>query len=137
MVDKIDVKILEVLKNNSRLSFAEIGRMINLSPSSVRERIQKLEDSQIILGYNVNLNYKLLEYDLEAFILVKVFHGKLTSFLNVLNHIEEIVEAHRIIGNQNVHLKVLLKNQIHLQELIDRLMAFGDTQTLLVLSKVK
>ena len=46
MVDDTDLKLLEILKENSRLSFADLGRKINLSPSSVRERVQKMEDEE-------------------------------------------------------------------------------------------
>lgn len=59
MVDGIDSRIIGLLRQNSRYSFAEIGRIISLSPSSVRERIQKLEDLGIIESYNIKVNYAL------------------------------------------------------------------------------
>ncbi len=48
MVDAIDKQLLDILKDNSRLSFADLGRKINLSPSAVRERVQKMEDIGVI-----------------------------------------------------------------------------------------
>ena len=129
MVDEIDVKLLELLKNNSRLSFADLGRKINLSPSAVRERIQKMEDTEVIQGYSVNIDNRKLGYDIEAFILLKVFPGKLKSILSVITNYKGIKEVHRITGNQNLHLKIVVKNQIALQNLLDDLMNFGDTNT--------
>ena len=73
MVDAIDIQILGFLKDNSRLSFADLGRKINLSPSAVRERIQKMEDTGVIKKYGVQLDNVKLGYALEAFILLKVF----------------------------------------------------------------
>ena len=136
MIDDIDRSILRALKKDSRLSYAEIGRIIRLSPSAVRERILKMEDNGLIKKYSIEIDYPQMGYDLEAFILVKVFHGKLKPFLKTIPTIPEVKKAYRITGNQNIHLKVVLKNQLHLQGLIDQLMPFGDTQTLLILSEV-
>jgi Lrp/AsnC family leucine-responsive transcriptional regulator len=136
MVDNTDLKLLEILKGNSRLSFAEIGRKINLSPSSVRERIQKMEDEEVIKKYSIEIDNKKIGYDLEAFILVKVFPGKLKYVIDKVKEFPEITAAHRITGNQNIHLKVVVQNQVYLQQLLDKLMQFGDTNTFLILSKI-
>lgn len=136
VADSVDLKILSELDKNSRESFASIARSVNLSPSAVRERVQKMEDNGTIKKYGVQLNYKLLGYDMEAFLLIKVFHGNLKRFLNVIDKLKEVKEAYRITGNQNVHLKVVLKDQLHLQNLIDDFMQYGDTSTFLILSEV-
>lgn len=136
MVDAIDKQLLYILKDNSRLSFAELGRKINLSPSAVRERIQKLEDAGIIKKYNIQIDNTKLGYDLEAFILIKVFPGQLKHVIEKITAFPEIQEAHRITGNQNLHLKVVVKNQLSLQKLLDQLMVFGDTNTFLILSEI-
>lgn len=136
MVDSIDRQLLDILKDNSRLSFADLGRIVNLSPSTVRERVQKLEELGIIQKYSIQLDNKKLGNDIEAFILLKVFPGQLKHVLEKINKFEEIKEAHRITGSQNIHLKVVVKNQISLQELLDQLMIFSDTNTFLILSEI-
>ena len=136
MVDDIDFKILRKLQSNSRLSFADLGRKINLSPSAVRERVQKMEDIGVIKKYDIQIDNKKLGYDIEAFILLKVFPGQLKHVLEKITDFQEIKEAHRITGNQNLHLKVVVKNQLCLQELLDQLMIFGDTNTFLILSEI-
>ncbi|MFS4482258.1 Lrp/AsnC family transcriptional regulator [Hyunsoonleella sp. 2307UL5-6] len=137
MVDDTDNRLLNVLKENSRLSFADLGRKINLSPSSVRERVQKMEEEGIIKKYSIQIDNKSIGYDLEAFILLKVFPGKLKYVLNKVVQFPEITAAHRITGNQNIHLKVVVKNQLCLQKLLDKLMQFGDTNTFLILSEIE
>ncbi len=137
IVDEIDLKLLAVLEKNARLSFADLGRAINLSPSATRGRLQKMENVGLIKKYTIQLDYKLLGYDVEAFILVKIFHGKLKSFLNVIKDFPEVIEAHRITGNLNVHLKIVVKNQLHLQKVIDQLLFYGDTNTFLILSQIE
>ena len=136
MVDDTDLKILNLLKRNSRLSFADLGRQINLSPSSVRERVQKLEDEAVIKKFDIVINNKILGFDLEAFILVKVFPGKLQYGIEKVSQFPEVASAHRITGNQNIHLKVVVQNQVGLQKLLDKLMQFGDTNTFLILSEI-
>ncbi len=137
MEDSLDNKIIHLLTKNSRMSFADIGRQINLSPSSVRERVLRMEDGGLIKKYSLKLDKSKLGYQIEAFILIKIFTGKLKAFLSIVTEIDEVQECYRITGNQNVQLKVILKDQLHLQKLLDHLMNYGDTSTYLILSEVK
>lgn len=136
MLDAIDERLLAILTEDARMSFADLGRAINLSPSAVRERLQRLDESGVIKKYQVAVDHKKLGYDIEAFILLKVFQGQLKQVIERVADFPEIKEAHRITGNQNLHLKVVVKNQLSLQKLLDQLMVFGDTNTFLVLSEV-
>lgn len=137
MVDALDLKIIESLKVNSRTSFVEIGKQIGLSPSSVRERVQKLEDTEVIKGYNVQLDNKKLGFGLEVFIMFKLFSGKLKIFCDDLNQFPEIYEVYRITGTHNIFMKVVLIDQLHLQQFIDRLLVYGEPTTHLILSNLK
>ncbi|MES2804021.1 Lrp/AsnC family transcriptional regulator [Flavobacterium sp. 120] len=137
MVDALDLKIIESLKVNSRTSFVEIGKQIGLSPSSVRERVQKLEDTEVIKGYNVQLDNKKLGFGLEVFIMFKLFSGKLKIFCDDLNQFPEIYEVYRITGTHNIFMKVVLVDQLHLQQFIDRLLVYGEPTTHLILSDLK
>jgi Lrp/AsnC family leucine-responsive transcriptional regulator len=137
MVDTLDLKIIESLKVNSRTSFVEIGKQIGLSPSSVRERVQKLEDTEVIKGYNIQLDNKKLGFGLEVFIMFKLFSGKLKIFCDDLNQFPEIYEVYRITGTHNIFMKVVLIDQLHLQQFIDRLLVYGEPTTHLILSDLK
>ena len=137
MVDSIDKKIIEVLQQNSRASFVEIGKKISLSASSVRERIQKLEDLEIIKAYTLKLDHTKMGYGLEVFIMIKLFSGKLKSFMEAVNSFPEIKRASRITGSHNIHMKVVLKDQLHLQQFIDKLINYGEPTTHLILSELK
>lgn len=136
MVDTTDRKIIDILKSNSRLSFAEIGKQIFLSPSSVRERIKKLEDTGVIRGYTLRLDQALMGNNLEVFIMLKIFSGKFKSALAELESYSEVKEAYRITGQHNFHIRVALRDQLHLQQFIDKLVNFGEPTTHLILSRV-
>ncbi|WP_299676686.1 Lrp/AsnC family transcriptional regulator [uncultured Tenacibaculum sp.] len=136
MVDEIDLSILKEIQANSRISFADIGRKINLSPSAVRERVQKLEDNEVIKKYSADIDYAKIGYGIEAFIILKLYSGKLKIFMKDSLQFSEIKKAYRITGSQNIHMKVALRNQLHLQEFIDKLIDYGDTTTHLILSEI-
>lgn len=137
MIDNIDRKIIELLKANSKASFTEIARHIFLSPSSVRERIKKMEDLGVIKGYSLSVDEALLGNSIEVFILLKVFTGKLKFAIEELKSYSEIQEVHRITGHQNFHMRVALRDQLHLQKFIDRLITFGEPTTHLILSEIE
>lgn len=137
MVSEIDNQIINLLKENARASFAEIGRVISLSPSSVRERVQKLEDLGVIKSYSVKLNQALLGNGMEVFILLKIFDGKLKYILSEINTFPEVQEVFRITGPYNIHVRVVLRDQLHLQQFIDKLTAYGSPTTLLILSEIE
>lgn len=137
MVSDIDREIIGLLKINARASFAEIGRKIALSPSAVRERVQKLEDLGVIKSYGVKLNQALLGNGLEVFILLKIFDGKLKYILSEINTFPEVQEVYRITGPYNIHVRVVLRDQLHLQQFIDKLIQYGCPTTLLILSEIE
>lgn len=136
MVDALDLKIIKLLKVNSRSSYVDIGREVGLTASSVRERIIRLEDTDVIKKYSIVIDQSKLGYNLEAFILMNLYSGNLKTFLAIIKNFKEIHECYRITGVQNLQLKVLLRDQTHLLEFLDRLMVYGDTTTHLILSEV-
>lgn len=136
MVDNIDHNIINELKVNSRISFVAIGKKIHLSPSSVRERVQKLEETGVIKGYSLAIDNTKLGFGLEVFVLLKLFSGQLKQFISEVPSFPEIKKAHRITGTQNIHMKVVLRDQLHLQHFIDRLINFGEPTTHLILSEI-
>lgn len=136
MVDDVDRKIIDILKENSRLAYAEIGKMIFLSPSSVRERIKKMEDTGVIKAFTLSLNQTLLGNNLEVLIMLKISSGKFNTALTEINSYPEVKEAFRITGQHNIHMRVALKDQLHLQQFVDKLINFGEPTTHLILSRV-
>lgn len=71
-MDLTNQKILHLLEQNSKLSLSEIGKEVNLSTPSVRERIYKLIDSKIIERYTIDINYDALGFDINVLIEVTI-----------------------------------------------------------------
>ncbi len=135
-VDELSWKILKLLQQNARSSNAEIGRQVGLTSPAVAERIKKMEDIGIIKSYTANLNHHLLGYQLKGVISIKVFMGRLKPFLSKVKSFNEVTNCYRITGNENIIMEVILKDQLHLERFIDKLITYGETKTNIVLSKI-
>ncbi|MFI0427914.1 Lrp/AsnC family transcriptional regulator [Mariniflexile sp. HMF6888] len=135
-LDNLNWKILRCLQENARQSNAEIGRQVGISSPAVSERIKRMEDSGIILGYKTVVSPLDMGYQLKAIITLHAFIGKLKPFLEKVKTFDEVLNCYRITGNENIVMEVLLKNQKHLETFIDQLIIYGETKTQIVLSHV-
>ncbi|MBD0824021.1 Lrp/AsnC family transcriptional regulator [Aestuariibaculum marinum] len=136
VLDALNWKILKCLQQNARLSNAEIGRQVGISSPAVSERIKKMEDAGIILGYKTVVSPLDMGYQLKAIITLRAFIGKLKPFLEKVKTYDEVLNCYRITGNENIVMEVVLKNQKHLEMFIDQLIIYGETKTQIVLSHV-
>ncbi|WP_157207821.1 Lrp/AsnC family transcriptional regulator [Mariniflexile maritimum] len=135
-LDTLNWKILKCLQENARQSNAEIGRQVGISSPAVSERIKRMEDAGIILGYKTVVSPLDMGYQLKAIITLHAFIGKLKPFLEKVKTYDEVLNCYRITGNENIVMEVLLKNQKHLETFIDQLIVYGETKTQIVLSHV-
>lgn len=135
-IDELNWKILKQLQNNARESFANIGRTIGLTAPAVAERVKKMEDLGIIMGYKATVSHNLTGHQLKAIITLRAFMGKLKPFLAIVGNFEEVINCYRITGNENIVMEVVLKDQFHLEIFIDKLIQYGETRTHIVLSQV-
>lgn len=133
-MDNLNNRILNELQVNARSSFAEIGRKVGLSAPAVAERIQKLEDSGIIEGYSVNLNKSKLGLNVEAIIYLDVLFQNFKRLIENLSDIPEVQECLKVTGKHSVILKVAVKDNSELEEVIDKISLYGQPQTSLILS---
>ncbi len=135
-IDLTNWKIIECLQENARQSNTEIGRKVGLSSPAVAERIKKMEDLGVIDGYTTKISYTKAGYQLKAIITLRAFMGRLKPFLVKVAQFDEVINCFRITGNENIIMEVVLKDQIHLQGFIDRLITYGEVKTHIVLSNL-
>lgn len=140
-MDIIDVKILEVLQSNSRVSISELSKKVNLSLSAVSERLKKLESSNVIERYTVILNSQALDKELSVIMNISLENPHQTSeFLNFVRTEDEILECHYVTGEYDYVLKITTRNTATLENLMNRIKGISGikrTQTNVVLSSVK
>lgn len=140
-MDLIDIKILEVLQENARVSISDLSKKVNLSLSAVSERLKKLENSKIISKYTVILEPKLMGKDLSVIISIGLESTSDTqSFLDFVQSESEILECHYITGEYDYMLKVTTTNTHTLEMIMNRIKSFNGikrTQTNVILSTTK
>ena len=133
-LDPIDYNIVRMLAEDARISFAELGRKVGLSPSAVAERIHQLESNNVILGYRALLDEKAFGYSVIAFIRLTCDNTHYRPFLKFLPTIDAVQECHHITGGEAFLIKVRLSSIDQLEPLIERLLPYGMPTTSMVLS---
>ncbi|WP_340066595.1 Lrp/AsnC family transcriptional regulator [Ascidiimonas aurantiaca] len=133
-MDGLNRKILKVLRNNARSSYAEIGRIVGLSAPSVAERIQKMEDAGCITGYKAQWNLMKLGYPIQANIALKTDAQRFRMFITKLSEFPEIFDCVKVTGEHCVLLRAAVQDNHQLEELIDRLTLYGHPNTSIILS---
>ena len=141
-MDAIDLRILEILQRDARVTQQEIARRVRLSQPSVADRIRKLEARGVILGYVARLDPAKLGKDITAFIGVGISHPKyFEQFGKRILAIPDILECHRVSGSDSYLLKIRTENTRSLDRLlVEQLRTIPGvhrTETTLVLSSIK
>jgi Lrp/AsnC family transcriptional regulator, leucine-responsive regulatory protein len=136
-LDEFDYKIIQILSNNSRLSYAEIGRKIALSQSATKERVLNLIENGIIKGFETSIDFEKLGYGLKVIISIKFKNDEFKRFIDDLKKFPEILSCKRVTGEYCLVTECVLKDSSHLENLIDRIIPYGIPTTSIQLSEVK
>jgi Lrp/AsnC family leucine-responsive transcriptional regulator len=132
-VDHTDLQIIRELIADGRLSHAELGRRVNLSPPAVADRVRRLEQSGVITGYRAQVDLTKLGYSLTAIVLVKpTSPSQLPKIPQLAQQIPEVSECYRITGEDCFYLKLHMRSIDELSDLLDRFLTFGQTTTSIV-----
>jgi Lrp/AsnC family transcriptional regulator, leucine-responsive regulatory protein len=142
MLDDADLRILRLLHRDARMSNAAIARDVGLAPSAVFQRIRKLENEGIVRGYRADLDPDPLEQGLLAFVSVQTGEGARAAETGaMLAAIPEVLEVHRVVGDDCFLLKVRVRDTTALGALLDEhiqpLPPVASTRTTIVLCTSK
>ena len=124
--------ILQELQRDGRLTIAELARRVNLSPPAVAERVQRLERDGVITGYHAAVDPKRLGYPLAAIVRIAPASRQLDKIRELARETPEVVECHRITGEDCFFLKLHLRSMDDLEPLLDRFTPYGRTTTSLI-----
>ncbi|GLX69770.1 Lrp/AsnC family transcriptional regulator [Paenibacillus glycanilyticus] len=133
-IDDIDKKILQLLQHNARMPISQISKEVNMSQPSVKERILKLEDKQIINGYTTELSLKNLSRGMTTFILLKTEHCQ--EFVDFCDKAMEVTDLYRISGEYNYLIKVQTASVEELAEFQDSLVKLGPSKSHISLKNI-
>lgn len=114
-VDDMDQKIMNLLSEDARMSYAEIGRKLNLSRVSVRERVNHLVDSGVIERFSIIINPAKVGFNLAAFFEIAVHPNKLHDVAKTLADNEFVLSVNQMTGPTTLHVHACLRDNNHLQ----------------------
>ncbi|RLG80612.1 MAG: AsnC family transcriptional regulator [Thermoprotei archaeon] len=121
-LDPIDKAILRELRENSRVSIRSLARKLKLAPSTVYERIKKLESHGVIKNYTVDINYRLLGYQLKALILAVVDGEHILEVEEEVARSKNVVALYDITGEYDVAIIAVFKTIEELDNFVKSLL---------------
>lgn len=143
-LDKIDLKILRLLQQNSKITNLDLSKKIGLSPAPTLERVKKLEHSGIITSYHAKVDSNAIGLHVRTFVLVSLAWQKenaLENFIAKVNNIKEITECYIITGDADFILKIVCKDiptyEMLLFKTLSQIEEIERLKTLMTLSRVK
>jgi Lrp/AsnC family leucine-responsive transcriptional regulator len=134
LLDICGRKLLDELQANARLSVAELGRRIGLSPTATAERLKQMEEIGVVHGYTVEIDREALGLEVMAFIRMSCGGQHYQRLLEYVQTLEEVRECHHLTGGDDFLLKVTTTSMADLEALIEALLPYGNPVTSLVLS---
>ena len=107
---------------------------MGLSPPSVADRVSRLERDGVITGYHARVDPRALGYALGVVIRVRPAPRELAKVAALARDTPEVVECHRITGEDCFFMRLQLRDIEHLEEVLDRFILYGQTTTSIVQS---
>jgi Lrp/AsnC family transcriptional regulator, leucine-responsive regulatory protein len=137
MLDPKDRAILVALQESGRATLAEVAHAVGMAPSSVHDRIRKLEQAGVIRGYRAEIEAQAVGLFVTALVSVSPLDPKQPDDLpERAVEFPEVEDCHSVAGDENYILKVRTRTTSDLEDLLRRLRekAGVHTRTTIVLS---
>lgn len=119
-LDEIDKLLLEILSENARLSYVELGKLVNLSRVAVKTRIENLEKRGIIDKYTIELNLRKLGRSVAAFFDIEVVPSKIFEVAEILSQKECVTDVYHMTGPANLHMHAMLELDEELSDFLEK-----------------
>ncbi|WP_030484345.1 Lrp/AsnC family transcriptional regulator [Nocardioides aequoreus] len=136
-MEKIDRQILRLLADDGRMSYTQLGRATGLSTSAVHQRVKRLEERGLILGYGATIDHAAAGKPLTAFIsITPIDVSRPDDYPQLLEDVAEIESCWSVAGEESYILKVRVATPGDLEDLLGRVRAQAHvtTRTTIVLS---
>ena len=136
-MEKIDRQVLGLLADDGRMSYTDLGKATGLSTSAVHQRVKRLEERGLILGYGATIDHAAAGKPLTAFIsITPIDPSQPDDYPDRLRGITEIESCWSVAGEESYILKIRVATPLALEELLARIRAVASvsTRTTIVLS---
>jgi Lrp/AsnC family transcriptional regulator, regulator for asnA, asnC and gidA len=140
VIDNTDKKILNVILENSKLSFRAIGKKVGVSVVTILKRVRNLEKEKIIKSYTAELDYEKLGYDVHVLINLRIAKGKLFEVENKIAKNQNVFAVYDATGNFDCLIIAKFKNRRSMDVFLKKIQAYDfveRTETSLILNTIK
>lgn len=131
-LDPTDWNILGELQADGRLTMAELGRRISMSPSAAAERVRRLESAGVVTGYTAKVDLSAVGLPLVAVVRIRIEGPRHHDLADAVRARPQVLECLRTTGDDCYLLRVAVQDMIELAAVVDDLGRFGATSTSVV-----
>ncbi|HLC36754.1 MAG TPA: Lrp/AsnC family transcriptional regulator [archaeon] len=139
-MDKIDLKIIQILLEDGRASFSKIAKETSLTDVAIKKRIERLQRKNIIHSITANLNLKVLGYENPIFVQMRTEISKNKDIIKKLQGFDYIIELYQVLGEYNLFAKLIVPDLDNAEQFIEKLGLIDgviDAKTQVVLTELK
>ncbi|TFF09729.1 Lrp/AsnC family transcriptional regulator [Pseudomonas sp. BCA14] len=136
-LDPIDSALIVALHQNARTSIRALARQVGLSAPGCSERMKRLEQAGIIVGFSVELGAEALGYALQALVRVKPLPGKFQEVEQLLADMTECVVCYKITGEDSFVCHLYTDSVGHLDLTLQKVTPLADTNTSIIKTVVR
>ena len=139
-LDKTSKEILNILLDNSRLSYRQIAKKIKVSVATVMNRIKNMESNGVIEKYSAQLNYEKLGYDVQVIIEIRVSKGKLFQVEKKLANNPNVFAVYDVTGDFDGVIIAKFRNRRKMDNFLKLIQTYEfieRTKTKLILNNMK
>ncbi len=118
-IDALDRQILSALMHNAKMPYTEIAKRLYVSGGTIHVRMKKLEDAGVVKGYNLDIDYGKIGFDITAFLGIYLDKSSLyDEVASELSKIPEVVEAFYTTGLYSIFIRIVCRDTKHLRDVL-------------------
>jgi Lrp/AsnC family leucine-responsive transcriptional regulator len=134
VLDAVNLQIVRELQADPRVSMSELARRVRLSPPAVTERVDRLRETGVIAGWRLEVDPEVVGLPITAYARARPGPGQLGRLAALAAQVAEVVECHRITGDDCFLIKLHVRSMGHLADVLDRFSVHGQLTTSIVVS---
>jgi Lrp/AsnC family leucine-responsive transcriptional regulator len=116
----LDAEILRLLQKDAKLTYEQIGRALGRSPSTIRDRIKRMEEDRIIFGYSAVVDEQKVGVGVVAFISADISPERSSEAMTTLSSLENVHEVMHLTGERKTLIRVHATDNRDLMRLVDK-----------------
>lgn len=140
-LDELDQKIVELLIENARISYSDIGQKVGISRVAVKARIQALEQKGVIEEYTTVINPQKISGAVSCYFEIETTPGSLSEVIDILNGDDTVTQIYRVTGRDKLHVHAVAASgeemETFLHAVIDTLPGVVSCSCNIILSRIK